>query len=48
MKTQDVNILYNILKDVEFIESVLKSYNMDLENIEKVKQQINNKLKEPS
>ncbi len=49
MLTQEqLNILYDALGKVELVEMVLKAQGMDLTDIQKVKEQISNKIKEPS
>lgn len=48
MTSQKLNILYDALGKVELVEMVLKAQGMDLTDIQKVKEQISNKLKEPS
>lgn len=46
MTTEQLNILYDALGKVELVEMVMKAQGMDLEDIQKVKEQISNKLKE--
>ena len=48
MKDQQLNILYDALTKVQLVELVMKSEGMDLTEIQKVKEQISNKIKEPS
>lgn len=48
MSTEQLNILYDALGKVELVEMVLKAQGMDLEDIQKVKEAISNKLKESS
>ena len=48
MNKEQRNILYGLLKDVTLIEMVFENYEMDLESVKKVKEQIENKLKESS
>lgn len=45
MNTQQINILYDALGKVELVEMVMKSQGMDLKDIQKVKEDISNKLK---
>lgn len=45
---KDINILYDALGKVELVEMVLKAEGMDLKAIQEVKEQISNKIKEPS
>lgn len=42
----NTNILYDALNKVTLVEMVMKSEGMDLKDIQKVKKQISNKLKE--
>ena len=46
MNNQKVNILYDALGKVELVEMVLKSEGMSLEEIQKVKAAISDKIKE--
>lgn len=46
MNNQKVNILYDALGKVELVEMVLKSEGMSLEEIQKVKVAISDKIKE--
>lgn len=49
MKTQEqINILYDALGKIELVEMVMKSCGMDLNDIQKVKQSISDKIKEPN
>lgn len=48
MDTNKLNILYDSLGKLELVEMVLKSLGMDLTDIQKVKEQISNEIKEPS
>ena len=48
MNSQKLNILYDVLVKVQLVELVMKSEGMDLKDIQKVKEQLENKIKEPS
>lgn len=48
MDTNKLNMLYDTLGKVELVEMVLKSLGMDLKAIQEVKEQISNKIKDPS
>ena len=48
MKSDQLNILYDSLGKVELVEMVMKAQGMDLKDIQKVKEAISNKIKEPS
>lgn len=48
MSKEQLNILYDALGKVELVEMVLKSLGMNLTDIQKVKEQISDKIKEPS
>ena len=49
MLTQDqLNMLYDALGKVNLVEMVMKATRMDLEDIQKVKKALSDKIKEPS
>lgn len=45
MDTNKLNILYDTLGKVELVEMVMKAQGMNLEDIQKVKEQISDKIK---